>query len=79
MPRDEREEENGPSTPERSDEVFIDAVSGAGGATTEEVADRVGCDRRTARDRLDELEEAGQVEKREIENSLFWTTKSQSG
>nr|WP_246084528.1 HTH domain-containing protein [Salinadaptatus halalkaliphilus] len=41
-------------------------------AGTSEIADEVGCTRRTAYTRLKSLEENGRVEIRQVGNSLVW-------
>jgi len=72
MPYDERDGDTGQFTPSFADEDFLDAVSAVDGATTSEVADRVGCEYRTAYKRLGDLEDQGRVESREVGNSLLW-------
>ena len=54
------------------DEDFLDAVSAVDGATTNEVAEAVGCKYRTAYARLGELEDEGTVTGRKVGNSLVW-------
>nr|WP_229727326.1 HTH domain-containing protein [Haloarcula argentinensis] len=41
-------------------------------AGTSEIADEVGCTRRTAYTRLKSLDENGEIESREVGNSLVW-------
>lgn len=48
----------------------IDAASGAAG--TREIAEAVGCSVDTAIRRLDELEDEGTVERREVGNAFLW-------
>ncbi|QZA88822.1 HTH domain-containing protein [Salinarchaeum sp. IM2453] len=43
-------------------------------AGTSEIADEVGCTRRTAYTRLKSLEERGCAESRQVGNSLVWIT-----
>lgn len=74
MPGKDREEESGKYTTSYPDSDFIDAIrqlDGLGG--TSEIADTVGCTRRTAYTRLKNLEDQGQVSSRKVGNSLVWT------
>ena len=69
----ERDESSGKYTTEYSDEEFVDAIEECGGtASTTEVAELIGCDRRTAYLRLKELEEETQISSRKVGNSLLW-------
>lgn len=72
MPYDERNEDTGQFTPEFTDDQFIDAIESDEGATTSEVAEAVGCNYRTAYDRLNSLEESGRVSFRDVGNSRLW-------
>lgn len=56
-----------------TDEAFIDAVRAREPAATSEVAEAVGCPRRTADYRLRRLEEAGAVASKMAGNSLIWS------
>jgi GTP-sensing pleiotropic transcriptional regulator CodY len=72
----DREKETGQFTTEYTDDEFIDAIEQSdGGATTSEVADIVGCDRRTAYIRLSNLEKKSVIHSREVGNSLLWENK----
>lgn len=52
---------------------FLEAIySQAGRVRTAEVADKVGCDNRTAYLKLKEMEEEGLVSGRKTENTLRW-------
>ena len=74
MPGKDREEESGKYTTSYSDSDFIDAIHTLDGmAGTSEVAEAVGCTRRTAYTRLQSLEEEGQVSSRKVGNSLLWS------
>ncbi len=54
------------------DSEFRDAVSELEPASTSEVADAVGCPRRTADYRLKQLRDEGAVESKMAGNSLIW-------
>lgn len=54
------------------DDDFLDAVQAQEPASTSEVADSVGCTRRNAYERLNDLEDAGLVQSKMIGNSLTW-------
>lgn len=69
----DRDESSGRYTTEYSDEEFVEAIEKSGGtASTTEVADLIGCDRRTAYLRLKELEEESHISSRKVGNSLLW-------
>jgi GTP-sensing pleiotropic transcriptional regulator CodY len=74
VPGKDREEESGKYTTRYQDSEFIHAIKkldGLGG--TSEIADTVGCTRRTAYTRLQKLENENQVTSRKIGNSLVWS------
>lgn len=74
MPGKDREEESGKYTTSYPDSDFLDAIREYGGmAGTSEIAQNVGCTRRTAYTRLQSLEEEGQVSNRKVGNSLLWS------
>ena len=74
MPGKDREEESGKYTTSYPDSDFVDAISQLGGlGGTSEIADTVGCTRRTAYTRLQSLENEGRVNSRKVGNSLVWT------
>lgn len=78
MPGKDREEESGKYTTTYSDSEFIDAIRQLGGlGGTSEIADAIGCTRRTAYTRLQSLENEGQVSSRKVGNSLAWTISEQ--
>lgn len=72
MPYDERDDDTGRFRPTFSDEQFIDTVSERDLPTTREIADALGCNYRTAYDRLKSLESEGRVRSRSIGGSLAW-------
>lgn len=52
---------------------WLDAPNALGGmAGTSDVAEEVGCGRRTAYGRLTELAEDGVIERRDVGNSIVW-------
>ncbi|WP_117595164.1 winged helix-turn-helix domain-containing protein [Haloprofundus halophilus] len=52
---------------------FVDALRQLGGdGSTKEVADKVGCSRRTATYRLSSLRDDGRIGGREIGRSMLW-------
>ena len=75
MPGKDREEDSGKYTTSYPDSDFIDAIRTLGGmAGTSEIAQNVGCTRRTAYTRLQSLESEGKVSSRKVGNSLVWIT-----
>lgn len=69
----DRDEESGKYTTEFEDEEFIAAIEDlSGSASTTEIADSIGCDRRTAYLRLKELEDEEHISSRKVGNSLLW-------
>lgn len=73
MAERDRNEDTGQFADEFEDLDFIEAIEEQGGsASTTEIAEIVGCDRRTAYLRLNELEEAGDVSSRKVGNALLW-------
>ena len=74
MPGKDREEDSGKYTTSYPDSDFLDAIRRLDGlAGTSEVAEEVGCTRRTAYTRLKSLEDEGQVSSRKVGNSLLWS------
>jgi GTP-sensing pleiotropic transcriptional regulator CodY len=74
VPGKERDEESGKYTTSYSASDFLDAIQqldGIGG--TSEIAEKVGCTRRTAYTRLRELEEQNKVVSRKIGSSVVWS------
>lgn len=72
MPR-HRDEESGQFTDAYSDDEFFDVVNESDGPTgTGEIAERVGCTRRHALNRLRALEDKGVVTSKNVGNTLVW-------
>lgn len=61
-------------TKQFEDTEFIDAVEALDDATTREVAEIVGCQKETARQRLKELAERGAVIERQVGYQSVWET-----
>lgn len=73
MPYDERDDSTGKFTETFPAEDFLEAIAALDGeAGTSEVADEVGCAYRTAKAKLDALEEAGDVVSRRVGSALLW-------
>lgn len=69
----ERDDKTGQYTPSWSDEDFLEALRELGGvAGTADVADHVGCSRKTAYRWLSDLTERNSIGRREIGNTLTW-------
>ncbi|QSG02898.1 putative transcriptional regulator, contains HTH domain [Natranaeroarchaeum sulfidigenes] len=74
MPGKDREEDSGKYTTSYPDSDFIDAIQTLDGmAGTSEIAETVGCTRRTAYTRLQSLESEEEVTSRKVGNSLLWS------
>lgn len=70
---EERDEDSGKFASKYTDQDFLNAIQELGGAAgTADIADAVGCPRRTAYNRLDNLREEGTLETREVGSSLLW-------
>jgi predicted transcriptional regulator len=76
MPEDEESyfelDESGKIAQKYTDTDFLRAVEEYEPASTSEVAEAVGCSRRNADVRLRKLEEAGEIRKKKVGNSLTW-------
>ena len=72
MTNPERDSESGKLTEQYSDEDFLEAVAELEPASTREIAEAVGCSRRNADIRLRKLEEANEIQKKKVGNSLTW-------
>ena len=73
MPGKERDKESGQYTSSYSDSEFLTAIQDLDGmAGTSEIAEAVGCTRRTAYTRLKSMEEQNDVDSRQVGNSLVW-------
>ncbi|GGL64412.1 helix-turn-helix domain-containing protein [Halocalculus aciditolerans] len=68
----DRDEESGKFTEEYPAQEFLEALVNLGPSGTTDIADYVGCDRRTAYLKLKTLEEEGEVRSRKVGNSLLW-------
>lgn len=71
MPGADRNDE-GKYSDTYDDSDFLNAVRQLGGAGTTDVANEIGCDRRTAYVRLNELEDNGEVTSKKIGKALYW-------
>lgn len=70
---DDQRNDFGEYTTKYARQGFEDALKRLGGSgSTKEVADEVGCVRRTAHYRLSELEDDGRVSSREVGRSILW-------
>lgn len=67
-----RDEESGKFTEEFPEEEFLQALKELESAGTTDIADFVGCDRRTAYLKLNSLEERGEIESQKVGNALLW-------
>jgi len=71
--KDERDDETGEFSVQYDADDFVDALRRLGGSgSTKEVADEVGCSRRTAHYRLDGLLDDDRVSVREVGRSKLW-------
>ena len=67
-----RDDESGKFTEEYPVEEFIEAIGELDSAGTTDIADYIGCDRRTAYLKLQALDEDGKVESQKVGNALLW-------
>ncbi len=75
----DRDETTGRYSESFPSEAFIDAIDALGGAAgTQEVADQVGCQYRTAYGKLRDLESAGRVSSRKVANARLWSVVDES-
>jgi len=75
MSERDRDEETGKYTDSYPDSDFLEAIRRREGmAGTSDVAEDVGCYYSTAYERLQELQDAGEVVSCEVGNSLVWST-----
>ncbi|MUV85329.1 transcriptional regulator [Natronomonas sp. CBA1123] len=68
----DRDEESGKFTETYPPRDFLNALEELNSAGTSEIAESVGCDRRTAYLKLQSLEEEGKVQSRKVGNALLW-------
>ena len=69
----ERDDESGQYTSQYPREAFLNGISTADPATTQKVAEEVGCSYNLAYRRLQALEESKTVSNQEVGNSLLWS------
>jgi len=72
-PYDERDEESGEFQRKFADVDFINSLEQHQPATTNDIAEDVGCKYRTAYERLQQLEDGGKVEAQKVGSSLLWS------
>lgn len=72
MPKDR--DETGRFSREYEDEQFLSAVASLSVASTQSVADEVGCSYDLAYRRLQELEERGEISVEKVGGSFVWLT-----
>ena len=72
MGKRKRDENSGKFAEEYPLEDFLTALDELGPSGTTDIADAVGCDRRTAYLKLQSLEENGEVLSQEVGRSLLW-------
>jgi GTP-sensing pleiotropic transcriptional regulator CodY len=71
----EDRDEDGRYTETYPDEAFFSAINEVDVASTQNIADAVGCSYDLAYHRLKQLEDAGEVESREVRNAFVWLRK----
>lgn len=72
MPK-KRDEDSGKYTENYPYKRFVSALEILGGeASTQEIADQVGCAYRTAYAKLSELEDEGKISSRKVGNAKLW-------
>jgi GTP-sensing pleiotropic transcriptional regulator CodY len=70
----DRDESSGRYSESFPSERFVDAIEALGGAAgTQEIADQVGCQYRTAYGKLRDLESDGRVTSRKVGNARLWS------
>ena len=69
----ERDDETGKFTEEYPTEDFIEVLETDGPASTTEIAEQIGCDRRTAYLKLQSLEDDEEIQSRKVGNALLWS------
>jgi len=78
MPYDERDEDTGKFTSSYSHQEFLDSLEALSGqASTQEIADKVGCAYRTAYQKLVELEEEEEISSKKVANARLWILSSE--
>jgi CRP-like cAMP-binding protein len=78
MPYDERDEDTGKFTNAYSYQEFVDSLESLSGqASTQDIADEVGCAYRTAYQKLVELEEQNKITSKKVANARLWMLPSE--
>ena len=78
MPYDERDEDTGKFTSSYSYDEFVDSLESLSGqASTQDIADEVGCAYRTAYQKLVELEEENKIISKKVANARLWMLPSE--
>lgn len=73
----ERDERSGRFTEEYPNHSFIRAIEAEDGtAGTTDIAERVGCNRRTAYNKLNQMADDGILNRQKIGNSLVWSVEN---
>jgi predicted ArsR family transcriptional regulator len=67
-----RDENSGKFSEEYPREDFLRALDELGAAGTTDIAEEVGCDRRTAYLKLQDLEDDGDIKSQKVGNALLW-------
>jgi len=68
-------DDEGKFNKEYPDEDFVSAIESLPVASTQNVADKVGCSYDLAYRRLQDLEESGDIEREEVGGSFVWVTQ----
>lgn len=68
----DRDEESGKFTEEYPQQDFLEALGELGPSGTTDIAEYVGCDRRTAYLKLKSLEDEEKIRSNKVGNSLLW-------
>ncbi len=68
----DRDENSGKFTEEYPLQEFLGALAELGSSGTTDIADQVGCDRRTAYLKLKSLEDKGEIRSQKVGNSILW-------
>lgn len=78
MPNDALDPETGQFASKYADDEFLTALRDLGETGTAEVAEAVGCNRETARLRLNSLVDAGELERRRVAGAILWSIVDES-
>ena len=77
MPR-KRDDDTGRYTERYPLDAFREAIEAIGPASTSEIGDHVGCDRRTAYLKMGTLEDEGHVTSRKIGQARLWSVAAET-